>query len=193
MAAPPDTAARGGAGWIVRVPGRAMEAVLDRLFPSLRGARGGTGAVGAAWIGAALGIAVTVLVSVQAFGGGGGDDTLGYGGESAVATFVFAFHVATLVFTAGEAHSVNAGLRPAYAMFTIGSGIAATLAQAAVFAAAPENTARQAWAGAILALQAYADAAMIAIIVADLRWGTGAGTGTSAETGTGARDRLLLS
>ena len=170
-----------------------MEAVLDRLFPSLAGARGGTGAVGAAWIGAALGIAVTVLVSVQAFGGtGGGDDTLGYGGESAVATFVFAFHVATLVFTAGEAHSVNAGLRPAYAMFTIGSGIAATLAQAAVFAAAPENTARQAWAGAILALQAYADAAMIAIIVADLRWGTGAGTGSRAETGTGNRDRLLL-
>ena len=170
-----------------------MEAVLDRLFPSLRGARGGTGAVGAAWIGAALGIAVTVLVTVQAFGGGGagGDDTLGYGGESAVATFVFAFHVATLAFTAGEAHPANAGLRPLYAMFTIGSGTAATLAQAAVFAAAPENTARQAWAGAILALQAYADAAMIAIIVADLRWGTGAGTGTGS--GTGARDRLLLS
>ena len=171
-----------------------MEAVLDRLFPSLAGARGGTGAVGAAWIGAALGIAVTVLVTVQAFSGGG-DDTLGYGGESAVATFVFAFHVATVVFTAGEAHSVNSGLRPAYAMFTIGSGTAATLAQAAVFAAAPENTARQAWAGAILALQAYADAAMIAIIVADLRWGTGAGTGSRAGTGTGpgtgARDRLL--
>lgn len=167
-----------------------MEAVLDRLFPSLREARGGTGAVGTALIGAALGVAVTVLVAVQAFGGtgGGGDDTIGYGGESTVATFVFAFHVATLVFTAGEAHRVNAGLRPAYAMFTIGSGIAATLAQAAVFAAAPENTARQAWAGAILALQAYADAAMIAIIVADLRWGTGAGSGS----GSGARDRLQL-
>jgi hypothetical protein len=192
MPAPPDTARRGGAGWIVRVPGRAMEAVLDRLFPSLRGARGGTGAVGAAWIGAALGIAVTVLVAVQAFGGGGGGggaDTLGYGGESAVATFVFAFHVATLVFTAGEAHPANSGLRPLYAMLTIGSGTAATLAQAAVFAAAPENTARQAWAGAILALQSYADAAMVAIIVADLRWGTGAGVGVG--TGAGTRDRLL--
>lgn len=178
MSLPPDKAGWVKAGWVFCVPHHAMKTLLDKLFPSLAKARGDTGAVGTAWIGAALGIAVTVLVTVQAFGGNGGDDALGYGGESAVATFVFAFHVATLVFTAGEAHPENRGRRPLYAMFTIGSGAAATLAQAAVFAAASENTAKQAWAGAILALQSYADAAMIAIIVADLRWGTNAGAGS---------------
>lgn len=136
--------------------------ILDSLFP------GGAPSSNTVVLGLTLGFAVTVLLGVQAFHNPDGADGFGYNGESTLATSIFALHIATLAFVFGEA-IVFKGERPSYAMLTIGSGATATLAQAALLGRSGAETASENWALAILALQAYANGLMLAIIIAFLR------------------------
>lgn len=125
--------------------------------------RGGT--VG--W-GLALGLVVTILLGVQAFGTRENADGFGYGGESALASTVFGLHIATVAFVVGEA-LVFEGRTPSYASLTIGSGTAATLLQAALVARCSAETPCEGWAIATLVFQSFANGTMLAIIIADLR------------------------
>lgn len=119
-------------------------------------------------IGIALGLLVTVLLGIQAFGGDAAEDGLGYGGDSMLATTIFALHIATVVCVVGDA-TVFEGKVADFALLTIGSGAAATLAQTAVVARTAEDSDAEMWALLILVLQSFADGTMLAIIIADLR------------------------
>ena len=80
---------------------------------------------------------------------------------------VFGVHCATILFVIGDAFIFN-GVRAFYAHFTIGSGLFATLGQVALVAIAVNQEAFQ-LSLITLALQCYANALMLAIIIADLR------------------------
>tara|TARA_Y100000592_G_scaffold59002_1_gene92375 strand:+ start:388 stop:810 length:423 start_codon:yes stop_codon:yes gene_type:complete len=117
-----------------------------------------------------LGMAVTAMLGYQAFAYEHSDYTVDFD----LRLVIFVAHVACLVFVTGDAVKFN-GLNVVWAHFTIGSGIFATLGQIAVLAFAT-TAETQALALATLALQSYADALMLAFIIADLRLGKGYGS-----------------
>ena len=86
---------------------------------------------------------------------------------------VFGVHCATLLFVIGDAVRNN-GVKAFYAHFTIGSGTFATLAQIPLVPLAFNQTAFI-LSLSTLALQCYANALMLAIIIADLRKEAGYG------------------
>ena len=117
-----------------------------------------------------LGTAVTAMLGYQAFAYEHSDYTVDFD----LRLVVFVAHVACLVFVTGDAVKFN-GVKAVWAHFTIGSGIFATLGQIAVLAFAT-TAETQALALATLALQSFADALMLAFIIADLRRAKGYGS-----------------
>ena len=117
-----------------------------------------------------LGTAVTAMLGYQAFA----YERSNYTVEFDLRLVVFVAHVACLVFVIGDAVKFN-GVTPLWAHFTIGSGTFATLGQIAVLAFAT-TAETQAFALATLALQSFADALMLAFIIADLRRAKGYGS-----------------
>lgn len=125
-----------------------------------------------AW-GVLLALVVTVGLTVQAFFADDVDakwfthTTENAWNTSDLRYAVFGVHCATLVFVIGDAVKFN-GVEAFYAHFTIGSGLFATLGQVALVALAANHTAFI-LSLSTLALQCYANALMLAIIIADLR------------------------
>jgi hypothetical protein len=131
------------------------------------------GVVEAAW-GVVLAILVTTGLTVQAFFADDVDAV--YFSNNLLSDAwsindlrytVFGVHCATLLFVIGDAVRNN-GVKAFYAHFTIGSGTFATLAQVPLVALAANQTAFI-LSLSTLALQCYANALMLAIIIADLR------------------------
>lgn len=122
--------------------------------------------------GVLLMILVTFALATQAFWDMGAEwhnDGFGTGTWSNhdLRYAVFGVHCATVLFVIGDAFMFN-GVKAFYAHFTIGSGLFATLGQVALVAIAANQEAFQLSLIA-LALQCYANALMLAIIIADLR------------------------
>lgn len=127
--------------------------------------------------GVLLAALVTAAVTIQAFAAD--DSRIDAQFVSAVPNVaedvryvVFGAHVATLAFVLGDAFMFY-GKKAFYSHFTIGSGVLATLGQVALVPLAANNTA-MVLTIATLALQSYANALMLAIIIADLKLRSGA-------------------
>jgi hypothetical protein len=119
-----------------------------------------------------LAAVVTTAVSIQAFAAE--DSRIGaeyapteYNVAEDVRYIVFAAHVATLVFVLGDLYLFH-GKKGFYSHLTIGSGVLATLGQVALVPLAANETAFV-MAITTLAVQSYANALMLAFIIADLK------------------------
>lgn len=144
-----------------------MEFVAD-IFPRTRP---GSGIVS---LGLILAVFVTVLVTIQAFSPATFKIASSEDASSAaeqLRILVFSFHVATLAAVGVEALPGFRGRMPPWSTVVIGSGALATIAQAAVVAVAAADAggdvAAFAWAFATLALQCYADAVLLAMLIAE--------------------------
>lgn len=115
-----------------------------------------------------LAAAVTAGVSVQAFA----HETMGFpasGAAHELRQLVFGFHLATVAAVVVETGSGFRGKRQFWSHLVIGSGIVATFSQTAVVATTVSGaqTGGFAWAFALLAIQSYANALMVALLVAE--------------------------
>lgn len=112
---------------------------------------------------------VTSGVTIQAFAADTMGDAVWHSPvfSDDIRMIVFAAHVATLVFVIGEV-AYGHGVKAFYGHFTIGSGIFATLSQVSLVAMAANNAAFAA-SFIVLGLQCFANALMLAIIIADLK------------------------